>query len=121
MIEREDFVVNVWFLAAGAATFIVCLMHIFSGGPQVAKPLLAAKDIDPTAKYLNYYCWHLVSGNLFIMATIFIWPGITTGIHELAIIGTIMAGFYMTWGLLLPKLKRQTYLQMPQGWLFYLS
>lgn len=41
-----DIVHNSWLLAAGVAAGATMLIHIFAGGPVVARPLLAAADID---------------------------------------------------------------------------
>lgn len=109
---------NIWLTTAGGLSVLIGFIHIFGGGPTVAKPLLDAKDIEPTAKYVNYYCWHLVTIGIFLMALLLLWPGAFNGSQDLAIVGSIMAGLYTIWGLALPKMVGQSYLQMPQGWFF---
>lgn len=47
-----------------AVTFCV---HTFIGGPRVAEPLLKNKDLPVASKWLNYYCWHIVTIYLFFM------------------------------------------------------
>ena len=63
-------------LFAGGLSAIWCLVHIFMGGPQVARPLLAATDLEKSAKYVAYYCWHLVSISLGMMSLLFLWPAL---------------------------------------------
>ena len=109
---------NLWFLAAGGLALAWTAMHLFAGGPSVARPLLVAKDIPDMPKYVNYYCWHLVSFNLAMMAGLFLWAGLTDTGTALAVAGTIQAAFYWLWGVVLPPWKGQSYAQMPQGWLF---
>jgi len=92
---------NIWFVAAGALSFGITLLHLFGGGPTVAAPLLAAKGLNDVVRYLNYYCWHLVSISLALMALAFGWA----------------AGFCI-WGVALVILKQQQFREMPQGWLF---
>ncbi len=36
-------------------------MHTFVGGVIVAKPLLADGSLPRASKWLNYYCWHVVT------------------------------------------------------------
>lgn len=109
---------NVWLLSAGSLAAIVTAMHIFGGGPAVARPLLQAKDIEPTAKYVNYYCWHLVTINLVVMSALFSWSAFSNKTIELAIAGSVLAALYALWGTILPRIVGQSYLQMPQGWFF---
>lgn len=42
-------------------------VHTFIGGPRVAGPLLKNKDLPVASKWLNYYCWHIVTIYLFFM------------------------------------------------------
>lgn len=109
---------NVWLYSAGGLAVFVSALHIFGGGPAVARPLLQAKDIDPIAKYINYYCWHLVTINLVVMSALFLWPAYSNEASELAIAGSVLAALYAIWGLILPKLVGKSYLQIPQGWFF---
>ena len=109
---------NMWLLFAGVWASLLALVHVFMGGPEIAKPLLQSRDVPSTAKYVNYYCWHLVSFNLAMMAGLLITAGL--GVHTLVLglVATLQAGFYFVWGIALPLLKQQTYRDMPQGWLF---
>lgn len=109
---------NSWFLAAGATSSAIALLHFFGGGPAIAGPLLAAKDIDDVAKYLNYYCWHIVTICLALMAASFVWSGLAATAWEAAFLGTIMAFAFCIWGIALVIIKQQRFRAMPQGWLF---
>jgi hypothetical protein len=109
---------NMWFLTASATSFAITLLHIFGGGPTVATPMLAAKELDAVVRYLNYYCWHLVSIGVTLMAAAFAWSGLVDDAWEAAIIGTVTATAYCVWGLALVIIKRQRFRDMPQGWLF---
>jgi len=109
---------NFWFLAAGATSFAITLLHLFGGGPTVALPLLAAKDLDDVAKYINYYCWHLVSICLMLMAASFAWSGLVVTAWEAALLGTVMAMAFCMWGIALVIIKQQQFRAMPQGWFF---
>lgn len=105
-------------IMAGAGSAIICAIHVFAGGPTCAKPLLEARDIGSVAKYTNYYCWHVVSIALGVMAVMFAWAGLEPAQSGLGVVATMSATSFALWGLVLPKRVGQTYLDMPQGWLF---
>lgn len=109
---------NYYLMAAGGLSAIVCLIHCFAGGPTIAKPLLQAKDLHPVPKYTQYYCWHLVSITLALMAVGLLLGGWRAESRELAWMMTGLAGAFCIWGLILPIMAKQTYKNLPQGWLF---
>ena len=108
-----------WFwIAAAGVSAVMCGVHVFAGGPAIAKPLLEARDIHAVAKYTNYYCWHLVTVAIALMAAAFLWAGMAPGQIGLGVLATVAAASFMVWGLVLPPMVGQRYAQMPQGWLF---
>jgi hypothetical protein len=58
-----------------AVTFAV---HAFVGGPRVAGPLLADTCLPKAAKWLNYYCWHIVTILLAFMVGAFAWLAVAS-------------------------------------------
>lgn len=52
---------------AVAISLITFYIHTFIGGPRVAGPLLSNKDLPKASKWLNYYCWHIVTIYLLFM------------------------------------------------------
>ncbi|MGB0506323.1 MAG: hypothetical protein ACPGGK_09010 [Pikeienuella sp.] len=107
-----------WFIAAGVLSAAITAIHIFAGGADVAQPLLATREMDRTVKYTVYYCWHLVSFSLALMAAGFIASGAFGASDDLAILMTALAVGFTLWGLILPPRVGQSYKEMPQGWLF---
>ena len=107
--------VNLPFLVAGIVSAIIWAIHTFVGGPEVARPLLEAK-LGNTVKYTQYYCWHLVTIVLFVMASAFMYSAFR--VSDLGWVMTLLGGAFALWGLLLPPFVKQSYLQLPQGWLF---
>lgn len=55
-------------LAAAMLIAIAFFVHLFLGGKYVVRPLLADRRLSPPAKWLSYYCWHLVSLTLAFFA-----------------------------------------------------
>ncbi len=105
-------------LAAGAASGGLALLHIVAGGRAIARPLIDARDIGETAKYTNYYCWHLVSIVLVLMSAGFFFAAFRPDPSDLTLLLTAIAAAFAVWGIVLPVSVGQSYGQMPQGWLF---
>lgn len=59
---------NAWLWAAAAVSLLTFWVHTFVGGPRVAVPLLADEGLPRVAKWLAYYCWHIVTLYLLGMA-----------------------------------------------------
>ena len=59
---------NTLFLIAGGLSALVCLIHVILGGRGAARPLLNAKSLHTMPRMTNYYCWHLVTIALALMA-----------------------------------------------------
>jgi hypothetical protein len=57
--------------SAAAIAFITFAVHTFVGGVRVARPLLADRSLPPASKWLNYYCWHIVTVLLAAMTAAF--------------------------------------------------
>lgn len=79
---------NIGFAAAGALTLGICAVHLFGGGPVIARPLLDS-SLDPVAKYTNYYCWHITSITLATMAVGFGYAAAEPGGAD---VGVVMTG-----------------------------
>lgn len=109
---------NIWLISSGALAMAITGLHIFGGGPTIVRPLLQASDIPDGPKYVNYYCWHLVTFNLALMGVVLIVAGLGTATVALGWVGAASAGFYCLWGVVLAPLKGQSYKNVPQGWFF---
>jgi len=110
--------VNVFLLAASAASFITFALHTWLGGPEVAGPLLRSGDMRNVAKYTNYYCWHLVTIMLFAMGCALVWAAYNPDGIELAWFMLFLALSFMVWNLWLLVWKKQSFIKMPQWFLF---
>ena len=115
MFELID---NIWLFAAGVAAIFTTLIHIFAGGPTVAAPLLAARDIAETPKLTTYYCWHVVTITLTAMSCAFLFAAIHPGETALAVMWTAIAAAFAAWSIALVVWKKQKALELPQWTLF---
>lgn len=62
---------DLWFAIAAAASLTTFVVHTFVGGPRVTPPLLENDTLPRAAKWLAYYCWHVVTLLLLSMAVAF--------------------------------------------------
>jgi hypothetical protein len=46
-------------------------VHIFIGGPRFLGRLFASNDLEPTAQWMGYFIWHIVSVLLAVIAVAF--------------------------------------------------
>ena len=113
-----DALQNIWFFASGIAAGLTALLHMFAGGPEIAGPLLRSKDIHDVPKYVNYYCWHLLSMTLVAMSAGVNWSAFDSTQNGLAWMWTVMAVAFCLWSVSLVAWKRQSTLYMPQWSLF---
>ena len=82
---------NIAFIVAAALSFFTCGVHFFAGGREVARPLLASTALPPASKWLNYYCWHIVTILLLAMAAGFAWSALHVSALALAVFLTALA------------------------------
>ena len=57
-------------------SFVTFAVHTFIGGVYAARPLLAAQDLTPASRWLNYYCWHITTVLLLYMTGGFAWAAL---------------------------------------------
>ena len=108
---------NAFFLAAGIWCAVAWGLHTFLGGRAIARPLLAAGDLQDTPKYTQFYCWHIVTILLAVMAAGLVYAAFVPGAEDVALLVVGLAFALAVWGLALPKAVGQTFGEMPQGFL----
>jgi hypothetical protein len=64
---------NLWLAAAAAVAFATFLIHTVIGGREIARPLLAARDLARIPRLTAYYCWHMVTILLLGMSVSLAW------------------------------------------------
>lgn len=109
---------NFWFLSAAVLSAGICALHVTLGGREAARPLLAATALDRVAKFTNYYCWHLVTIAIALMAAAFAFasrPGAST---DLAIFASVTAVTFALWSIVMIVRYRLSPLQFGQWALF---
>jgi len=83
--------VNAWFLSAAGAAALICAIHVVAGGREAVRPLLASTEINRSAKYTHYYCWHLVTITIAALAAAFAYASRSGASSDLAVLATSMS------------------------------
>lgn len=83
---------NLFFWAAAAVSVITFYVHTFIGGPRVAAPLLANKDLPKASIWLNYYCWHITTILILAIGGSFAYVAMNMSRPELAVFSTGFTG-----------------------------
>ncbi|MDO6428257.1 hypothetical protein Q4489_14650 [Thalassotalea sp. 1_MG-2023] len=68
-------------------TFVI---HTFVGGSRVATPLLEDTTLPLASKWLNYYCWHIVTIYTFLMSGGYAFVALNPDKIELVIFLTLL-------------------------------
>lgn len=105
-------------LGTGLCAAALAALHTFVGTPEVADPLLAS-TLEDRAKFINFFCWHIVTIVLWATAAGYLWSAIVKQSNELVVFLTIMMVSIGIWGVLLPPSVGMSYMSIPQGWLFF--
>lgn len=105
------------FSGAGGLAAIWLVLHLFTGGPQIARPLMNAMTLEPVARHTMYLCWHFTSAAIACMSVFFGWAAIE-GDMSFAIAGTALASGFCVVGIGLVLLMKEKHAELPQGWLF---
>ena len=67
---------NAGFAAASGLALITFAVHTFVGGIYVVRPLLAVQGLSRASRWLNYYCWHMTTLTLLVMAAMFAYSAV---------------------------------------------
>ncbi len=111
-------IANSFYLVCAGLSCIILAIHVFLGGPEIARPMRDCPNLNRVVRLTNYYCWHLVTISLAQLAVLFGWAAFTPAAAPLAVIGTATAGAFCIWGIALVIKTKQKYRHMPQGLLF---
>ncbi len=111
---------NIWFVTASALSAVVCLLHVFAGGPPTV-PQLITRDGGPggVGRMTAYYAWHMVTITIAAQALAFLLAANSTEARDLALFATIGALTFALWSLLMIAIYKLKPLLFPQ-WLLFL-
>lgn len=107
-------------IGAGALSLLTFLIHLIAGGKEIARPLLAAEGLARGPKLVAYYCWHMVSILLAVMAGSFLYAAVMPEAVALAVVMTVLAGCFALLSLGLAVATRSRLRDLPQ-WAFFVA
>jgi hypothetical protein len=108
---------NIALAIAAALSATTWAIHTFVGGPRVAGPLLEA-SLSPVVQLTHYYCWHLVTMMLGMMALGFGYAAFAAAGLDVAVFVTALSLGAMVWSMALTLWKRRKVAELPQWILF---
>ena len=85
---------NTGFAVAGVIAGITFLVHTFIGQIYVVRPLLAVDNLSPASRWLNFYCWHMVTILLAAMCAMFFYAAVALDARPLGIRLTVLAATF---------------------------
>ena len=108
---------DILFLVAGGLSAVWLVVHLFVGGPQIAKPLRETQELDSVDPDTLYLCWHFTSVAIACMAGLFFWAALTDNL-AFATAGLALATGFAVIGVALVMKIGGNHVELPQGWLF---
>jgi hypothetical protein len=111
---------NFWFVGAAILSGLVCLLHIFGGGPGTV-PALIKKDAGSggVGRMTAYYAWHLVTITIAAQALAFWIAAGSDAAHDLALFAAGGALLFALWSIAMIAIHRLKPMLFPQ-WLLFL-
>ncbi|MFN9355260.1 MAG: hypothetical protein ACK55V_04190 [Alphaproteobacteria bacterium] len=79
--------------AAASLSLVTFGVHTFIGGVFVARPLLADTGLPRASKWLNYYCWHLVTLTILALGLALAWSA-HSGRTDLAVFAVLLSAAF---------------------------
>jgi hypothetical protein len=108
---------NIALAIASALSAATWAIHTFVGGPQLVRPLLQA-SLQPVVQLTHYYCWHLVTMMLGMMALGFGYAAFVASGLDVAVFVTALSLGAMLWSMALTVWKQRKLAELPQWTLF---
>jgi hypothetical protein len=98
----------------------IAVIHVVAGGRDVARPLLQQQTLPPSVRLTLYYCWHIATISLAVLAGCYAYAAVSPEGRILAALATLVSSAFCVWGLVLVLWKRQRHRDMPQ-WILFLG
>ena len=106
--------VNLWLAAAALAALATCVAHVVIGGRLFARPLLSA-ELRASVKHTTYFCWHLVTAAIALMAGALAWAALAPAARAAAYVATALAGAFVAVNVTQNIAQRLSFARHPQG------
>ena len=88
-------------VGAAIMSLLTWIVHVFIGGAEIVRPLLASNQLNQSVRFTLYYCWHLVTIAIMGMVIAYILLAVRRGGVALAWYATITAIAFAGWSVLM--------------------
>lgn len=109
---------NSAYAVAAVAAALTCGIHLIVGGRELVRPLLASRELPRIVVLSHYYCWHLVSIALALIATGLALAAWDPAWRSLGVAATLAAALFGALNLAYALCFRLTPRYLPQWLLF---
>ena len=80
-----------FFWSAAVMSLVTFSVHTFVGERLVVRPLLACAELSKASKWINFFCWHVVTILLLAFGVAYSYSALNPDRLELAVFVTILA------------------------------
>lgn len=105
---------------AVALSLIAFCVHTFMGGKRVAEPLLEDRGLPKASKWLNYYCWHIVTIYLLFIGGAYAYVALNPDKPELVVFLSILNIHFAILSVIVARKGKINPLRFPSTTLFTL-
>jgi hypothetical protein len=108
------------YLLPAAISLVLIALHLFSGGPEVVRPLLNSTELPSEVVHVLYICWHTVTIVLVAFVVAYVGAAFDPSFRAYAVAATTVAGGMTLLSLAVVIWKHQSHAKMPQ-WVAFLA
>ena len=119
MFAITDAVNPSWGVAA-ILSFLIFALHLFGGGRQFARPLLASRELAADVRMTLWYGWHIVTISIAAMGTGFALAAYDPAAANLGYFMTGLSASFMLLSLGIIVLRYPHPFALPQ-WIFFMA
>lgn len=108
---------HLFFWSASALATLWFAVHLFLGGRHIARPLIAASELESIVRQTQYLCWHFTTVGIAGIAIFFGIAAVGGNVAYASAATALAAGFFFV-GVGLALSLGVNHARLPQGWLF---
>ena len=94
-VQRQPRTARILFATTALGAVALNVAHAFVGGPRFISAIFGSRDLEPTAQWMGYFVWHIVTVVLGIIAVTFVYLAlrqktVATHLKPLALFATAL-------------------------------
>jgi len=110
---------NVLVAVAASMALITFVVHTFVGTKYAVPPLLAAegKQVPKATVWLNYLCWHIVTGMLLVLALVLAAAALGRLDDDVVLVSGVLFAWVSIWSVITTLQANIRVHRFPASWL----